>query len=353
VEVTQGQYFGTGFVTVNAQLNGGSGVNGGNGGYFGPYGDYSQLDCTMNVTANGGTGTTLGGTGGQLETYDYYDSYFLSGTFTARGGMGMGASGDGGTGGVVDLYANEYMSNLNLTNLNLDVRGGDSQQDNGGDGGTVTMYSDGTVWIAGGTWDASGGTGSTVSGTGQGGLGGTIQGGAYDGAVIVSNTTMRANGGNGRGDGGNSNPATAIHLFGDYDSDNIGGFMSLNGTFEANGGSSTGTGNGGNGGNLRFAGSFWASIFVGELETRGTYSANGGNGQGAASMGGNGGEVYMYGGKHGQYQYGTVNANGGGPAGNAGTIFLNSDGAGVTTTGATLQTNNGMGVAVPSNITIN
>jgi len=279
-----------GEVYIAAQINGGSGdVEGGSGGYlYLQANGISTLDVTMDVSANGGDSEVSPGSGGTLET-DSSGSYILRGSFVARGGMGLdSASGD--TGGTVTVRSgNNELGTLYAIGFSADLRGGDSEGGQGGDGGDFVSVGEFTpVLFTNVMIDVSGGDGSTVSGTSRGGHGGEID--LYSAFSDPEyRGTLLARGGTGV-DGGNGGN---IGIFGDFWGDGWGGYVYVSAQINVSGGHAR-AGSNGDGGDAGEAGVFGydtdESFAVGAIEVHGAIWANGGNGDGTGD-GGRGGLI--------------------------------------------------------------
>ena len=250
----------------------------------------SKGDVTLTLK---GDNSLTGGNGGSGISSS--GSLTISGgennSLTAQGGSGSGIFSSGGvtiSGGTVNATGGSssggsdsgdgiHSGSLTISGGTVTATGGSGADGSGGSG--IRTFSSGGVTISGGTVNATGGTG----GTGENSNGGS---GIYiyssSGSLTVSGGTVTANGGSGGGNGGD-------------------GISSTNTTIS---GGSTVTANGGNGGSL--VGGDGIRSGGGLTISGGTVTANGGNG-GSGSYGGDGigsiGGVAISG--------GTVTANGG------------------------------------------
>ncbi len=267
---------------------GGGTVQVGNGSAF-------SIDLTLAGSIRGGTGFSAPGGNGGLLTMNMADQggYAMIntvGTFDMRGGTST--TGNGGLGGRAFLECGE-LGWFESDTLNLDLRGGDSPTANGGHGsGDVAVTQDGLLgeflghaWIRGGTINVSGGNGSTVSGTGEGGAPGdaSLYSERHD---INVGATILANGGNGVGNGGGSSGGEVIEISTDEDGDGIAGTTRVTGTLRSRGGDSTG-GNGGDGGYIWLNNANTGTpISGGDIYVSGTIECIGGNTTATSAEGG-------------------------------------------------------------------
>ena len=194
-------------------------------------------------------------------------------SLTAQGGSGSGIFSSGGvtiSGGTVNATGGSssggsdsgdgiHSGSLTISGGTVTATGGSGADGSGGSG--IRTFSSGGVTIYGGTVNATGGTG----GTGENSNGGS---GIYiyssSGSLTVSGGTVTANGGSGGGNGGD-------------------GISSTNTTIS---GGSTVTANGGNGGSL--VGGDGIRSGGGLTVSDGTVTAKGGNGDSKDGYGGDG-----------------------------------------------------------------
>ncbi|MCC6465403.1 MAG: hypothetical protein IT463_08710 [Planctomycetes bacterium] len=355
--------FGTGQCYLTLLANGGTagaaaGVGGDGGAVAGQVGlSAAALDLTVNVTANGAQSPTGGNGGGaaiSLDSPPQGGRIHVTGTVVARGGTSTGAAATGGTGGFGVLTCGS-LGYFQATNLSMDLRGGDSTSGNGGAGGQILGEFFGDVWVTGGVYDTSGGTGGTSSNGGEGGD--QSWAGENVDMYFAAGTIFRANGGNGPSGGGNGASDASATVFGleftpDRGDDGRGAYIYFAATAEAKGGNATVAGDGGDGGEVgidNFDNST-AYSYSGFSEFRGVFDASGGNGAGAASVGGGGGYCDVDSNGDGTYVNGTIRANGGNGAtgGDGGDVALYgndaSGAAGITVTVYGLvQANGGTG----------
>jgi hypothetical protein len=152
--------------------SGGSGTNGGGtaGGIY-VYSDSGGFISTGSLLSNGGAGGSgLGGNAQQVYIYGESDQGYLisTGVISATGGNGATGGGDG-----VEAYLYNYYGNL-LVSGTVNTYGGDATDvagaGNGGAGGRVYAYIEGSI-----RWAASVDThGGSAAGTGTGGNGGEL-----------------------------------------------------------------------------------------------------------------------------------------------------------------------------------
>ena len=182
---------------------------------------------------------------------------FSSGSLTISGGT-VNATGGSSSGGS-DSGDGIHSGSLTISGGTVTATGGSGADGSGGSG--IRTFSSGGVTISGGTVNATGGTG----GTGENSNGGS---GIYiyssSGSLTVSGGTVTANGGSGGGNGGD-------------------GISSTNTTIS---GGSTVTANGGNGGSL--VGGDGIRSGGGLTVSDGTVTAKGGNGDSKDGYGGDG-----------------------------------------------------------------
>ena len=215
---------------------------------------------------NGGSGisssgslTISGGENGSLTAQggDSRSGIFSSGGVTISGGT-VNATGGSSSGGS-DSGDGIHSGSLTISGGTVTANGGSGADGSGGSG--IRTFSSGGVTIYGGTVTANGGTG----GTGENSNGGS---GIYiyssSGSLTVSGGTVTANGGSGGGNGGD-------------------GISSTNTTIS---GGSTVTANGGNGGSL--VGGDGIRSGGGLTVSDGTVTAKGGNGDSKDGYGGDG-----------------------------------------------------------------
>ena len=232
----------------------------------------SKGDVTLTLK---GDNSLTGGNGGSGISSS--GSLTISGgennSLTAQGGSGSGIFSSGGvtiSGGTVNATGGSssggsdsgdgiHSGSLTISGGTVTATGGSGADGSGGSG--IRTFSSGGVTISGGTVNATGGTG----GTGENSNGGS---GIYiyssSGSLTVSGGTVTANGGSGGGNGGD-------------------GISSTNTTIS---GGSTVTANGGNGGSL--VGGDGIRSGGGLTVSDGTVTAKGGNGDSKNGYGGDG-----------------------------------------------------------------
>ena len=232
----------------------------------------SKGDVTLTLK---GDNSLTGGNGGSGISSS--GSLTISGgennSLTAQGGSGSGIFSSGGvtiSGGTVNATGGSssggsdsgdgiHSGSLTISGGTVTATGGSGADGSGGSG--IRTFSSGGVTISGGTVNATGGTG----GTGENSNGGS---GIYiyssSGSLTVSGGTVTANGGSGGGNGGD-------------------GISSTNTTIS---GGSTVTANGGNGGSL--VGGDGIRSGGGLTVSDGTVTAKGGNGDSKDGYGGDG-----------------------------------------------------------------
>ena len=232
----------------------------------------SKGDVTLTLK---GDNSLTGGNGGSGISSS--GSLTISGgennSLTAQGGSGSGIFSSGGvtiSGGTVNATGGSssggsdsgdgiHSGSLTISGGPVTATGGSGADGSGGSG--IRTFSSGGVTISGGTVNATGGTG----GTGENSNGGS---GIYiyssSGSLTVSGGTVTANGGSGGGNGGD-------------------GISSTNTTIS---GGSTVTANGGNGGSL--VGGDGIRSGGGLTVSDGTVTAKGGNGDSKDGYGGDG-----------------------------------------------------------------
>ena len=232
----------------------------------------SKGDVTLTLK---GDNSLTGGNGGSGISSS--GSLTISGgennSLTAQGGSGSGIFSSGGvtiSGGTVNATGGSssggsdsgdgiHSGSLTISGGTVTANGGSGADGSGGSG--IRTFSSGGVTISGGTVNATGGTG----GTGENSNGGS---GIYiyssSGSLTVSGGTVTANGGSGGGNGGD-------------------GISSTNTTIS---GGSTVTANGGNGGSL--VGGDGIRSGGGLTVSDGTVTAKGGNGDSKDGYGGDG-----------------------------------------------------------------
>lgn len=301
--------YGHGRVRVNGYAHGGNGVAGGDGGYVDQYAFEATLEVTYNLAMNGGNGTTGdGGQGGDINFDDDDEHLILRGTLTMNGGNST--SGTGGQGGTFEDVLGGYRGGLEMLNFNLTMLGGNSDSGTGGAGGYMDFSSgiEGRLRVADSSFNFSGGNGSVVSGTSDGGDGSSTFWLTDSADIYIVNTTFVANGGTGRGAGGNGGTLT-IHADSDFNTDGSNVWIDIDVT--VNGGNGVGNGNGGTGGGCYAYPRAWGTLSgIGEGEFRGTWVANGGNGAGTGN-GGDGGGLGVFGGVLELLSFVNMTANGG------------------------------------------
>ena len=232
----------------------------------------SKGDVTLTLK---GDNSLTGGNGGSGISSS--GSLTISGgennSLTAQGGSGSGIFSSGGvtiSGGTVNATGGSssggsdsgdgiHSGSLTISGGTVTATGGSGADGSGGSG--IRTFSSGGGTISGGTVNATGGTG----GTGENSNGGS---GIYiyssSGSLTVSGGTVTANGGSGGGNGGD-------------------GISSTNTTIS---GGSTVTANGGNGGSL--VGGDGIRSGGGLTVSDGTVTAKGGNGDSKDGYGGDG-----------------------------------------------------------------
>ena len=232
----------------------------------------SKGDVTLTLK---GDNSLTGGNGGSGISSS--GSLTISGgennSLTAQGGSGSGIFSSGGvtiSGGTVNATGGSssggsdsgdgiHSGSLTISGGTVTATGGSGADGSGGSG--IRTFSSGGVTISGATVNATGGTG----GTGENSNGGS---GIYiyssSGSLTVSGGTVTANGGSGGGNGGD-------------------GISSTNTTIS---GGSTVTANGGNGGSL--VGGDGIRSGGGLTVSDGTVTAKGGNGDSKDGYGGDG-----------------------------------------------------------------
>ena len=232
----------------------------------------SKGDVTLTLK---GDNSLTGGNGGSGISSS--GSLTISGgennSLTAQGGSGSGIFSSGGvtiSGGTVNATGGSssggsdsgdgiHSGSLTISGGTVTATGGSGADGSGGSG--IRTFSSGGVTISGGTVNATGGTG----GTGENSNGSS---GIYiyssSGSLTVSGGTVTANGGSGGGNGGD-------------------GISSTNTTIS---GGSTVTANGGNGGSL--VGGDGIRSGGGLTVSDGTVTAKGGNGDSKDGYGGDG-----------------------------------------------------------------
>ena len=242
----------------------------------------SRSEAAVSVTGEGNTNIELDGDNA-LKSDIYSSGISSSGSLTisggennsltAQGGSGSGIFSSGGvtiSGGTVNATGGSssggsdsgdgiHSGSLTISGGTVTATGGSGADGSGGSG--IRTFSSGGVTISGGTVNATGGTG----GTGENSNGGS---GIYiyssSGSLTVSGGTVTANGGSGGGNGGD-------------------GISSTNTTIS---GGSTVTANGGNGGSL--VGGDGIRSGGGLTVSDGTVTAKGGNGDSKDGYGGDG-----------------------------------------------------------------
>ncbi len=344
--LTLEQYeYGHGRVRVNGYAHGGNGVQGGDGGYVDQHAFEATLEVTYNLAMNGGNGTTGdGGQGGDINFDDDDEHLILRGTLTMNGGNST--SGTGGAGGTFDDVLGGYRGGLEMLGFNLTMLGGNSDSGQGGSGGEMDFSNglEGRLRVADSSFNLSGGNGSVVSGTSDGGDGGQAYWYTDEADVYFVNSTFVANGGTGRGDGGFG----GILIFTtDHNNDGRGSNIWADIDITTNGGNGVGNGNGGAGGVAYGYSRNWPSLVsVGEAEYRGNWVANGGNGAGTGN-GGGGGFLGAYGGKVQLLSLVNMTANGGTGVigGMGGLLDFDNEDVGEIRINGNLTANGGAGTA--------
>ncbi len=323
-----------GNVTATVTANGGAGVaggptgEGGRGGTFNAANSEGSSDWSLALTLSGSLAGGMsdnddGGDGGYVELYSrgdggWYDVTII-GTLNMRGGAALD-TGNGGNGGSV--YVRTGLGKVFRSgSFNIDMRGGDSAQGNGGfgpspgrSGGFGLLFEcEGSIDISGGTLNLSGGQGSTTAGTGTGGGGGEARFYTGFGDIRFAGTLL-ASGGDGAGGGGSAivSNGEAVEFNADADEDGIAGTIRISGTVRANGGNCTGAfGSGGSGGFLWVNNRPGTEISGGDVFISGTLESNGGAGVGAQQFSGSGGGIEISGSGALLEISGVVRSNGG------------------------------------------
>ena len=229
----------------------------------------SKGDVTLTLK---GDNSLTGGNGGSGISSS--GSLTISGgennSLTAQGGSGSGIFSSGGvtiSGGTVNATGGSssggsdsgdgiHSGSLTISGGTVTATGGSGADGSGGSG--IRTFSSGGVTISGGTVNATGGTGENSNG------GSGIYIYSSSGSLTVSGGTVTANGGSGGGNGGD-------------------GISSTNTTIS---GGSTVTANGGNGGSL--VGGDGIRSGGGLTVSDGTVTAKGGNGDSKDGYGGDG-----------------------------------------------------------------
>lgn len=314
--------YGTLQAEISGDCSGGQGaLAGGAGGTLAIGADLlATVDASLDITLHGGAATNgSGGAGGSLEVLPlmatFVEKVSLSGSVQARGGPGGGATGEGGLGGSALLQCGGS-GHLVLNGLNLDLRGGDSPNADGGPGGTIQGDFEAPVWVTGGSFDTSGGAGAD-----SGGLGGDQNWIADSTPLDFRGATFRARGGN----GDNSGHDGGIIAISTCVGDDIGAPLWFDATGDVTGGASS-AGSGGQGGELILTGRNLVTGFAhaARLQVRGAISADGGTG---ATAGGDGGNIELRCDGIGIDVNATLRTDGGAGAagGNGGTLLVDGD----------------------------
>ncbi|MCA8910137.1 MAG: hypothetical protein KDB82_00410 [Planctomycetes bacterium] len=334
---------------ANGGAASGSGGIAGNGGVI--VGDLrgptASLELNLTGTAVGGAAT--GGTGGEgghltIQSFTPSDpngSISVGGTLDARGGLSGGANSPGGDGGDCLIVGGDN-GLVRISDFFLDVSGGDSQLNNGSAGGTINVQARTVCYVTGGSFTASGGNGSTVSGTGVGGAGNLVSIRTDDADLLVD-TTLVANGGDGAGGGGSGG---TVQVNTNLSGSGAGSYMSVAGSASALGGAATGTGPGGGGGNVNLVSdSITSTIYTSVFDISATLDASGG--AGSSAVGGNAGSVVVAPGGPGCTISGDVAAIGGSgnAGGDGGTVKLYGGDNGPMTISSIVSANGGTGTS--------
>lgn len=294
-------------VTAQVSANGGDGLagGGGNGGHLQTAGSEGSSDWSMNLTlsgsmSGGAASEGSGGNGGNLNLEAPGDGGWyrvdVTGTFGLRGGAadGLGqAAGQGGMGGRVFIYTGMWKL-FESDNFNIDMRGGDSAEGNGGNGASPGrggsnpgfLANCGAIDIRGGTINLSGGTGSLLGGQGFGGGGGQARFFTWLGDIHFGGVLL-ASGGDGAGGGGDAiSDGEAVEFNADVQAMQIAGAIYISGIVRANGGDCTGAdGNGGDGGYIWINNMAGIPVSGGQVFVSGSMVSRGGNGAGQGTGG--------------------------------------------------------------------
>lgn len=300
-------------------------------------------DIDINLSGGSTTSGNGGGTGGDFAVNSGgISTIALSGSVTARGGANGGLGG-GGTGGTAAI-SSPFWTVLSLDTMAFDLRGGDSAAGRGGNGAGTSfdLGVGGQVTFTGGSILATGGAGSTTSGTTGGGNGGDVSIVTQFGHLLFG-ADIDVSGGNGSTQGAGSAAgevsiacqAADLQITGDIVADGRTGVSA------------------GLAGDITIAGDGSTRMVISSL-----LSANGGGSTSIAGpVGAVGGNINIGGGFEFSVRFAStaiVRANGGTPNGAAGQIDIDLVGTGIAgiteDAGSLLQTNTGNGTPVPANI---
>lgn len=256
-------------------------------------------------------------------SFNYYELGGL--VITSSGKIDLSGADDGAgagrNGGSLTVWPEAFSSAGVIT-----AKGGNGSTD-GGNGGSVEVYTTEGYATSTGSILTDGGNGGAG---GYGGSAGSIDfESSWGYGYVLAKGLFSATGGNGATGGGSGN---SIYIYTDW------GAMIAAGTFRSFGGNATVSGDGGSGDYVEFDS-------YGDVRVTGIVDTRGGNGAGTGS-GGSGGEVYVYAYENeawgsgyyepnsgGAYFGASVNANGGEGAygGSAGGFYLYQDTSGATT----------------------
>lgn len=237
-----------GLLEVDAAAGNSTAAIGGNGGNISMVIDEGSLDVEVHATLTGGRGSGFSGGQGGSMTLDSAGggsaggSCRVKGSVTSIGGQSDTQAGDGGAFffGAGDAGA------VIFSGFTLKANGGTASLGNGGDGGSIDVYSSGPVSVNASLLEAKGGVGGNDGGTGSGGNGGVVDLNS-DFGIMQLGGVINVDGGAGRGTGGNGG---VIVVDADDDSSNDAGHITISASFTARGGQGFGGGNGGNGGGI-------------------------------------------------------------------------------------------------------
>ncbi|MDJ0976792.1 MAG: hypothetical protein QNJ98_20220 [Planctomycetota bacterium] len=191
------------------------------------------------IDLRGGSGDT-GARGGDLELDAEYGMY-NTGVIDTSGGLGL--TGDGGNAGSVELYSEDTGPMMNSGPIT--ARGGDGQK-GGGTGGEIDLYTDDVGGLVnGGAIDSSGG--DCVGTNGHGGSAGDIVLDVHSGSMRAAGSyTARGGNGAGTGEGGEGNYIEFYVDYSDYIEENYqAGSLYLGANIDARGGDGAAGGEGG------------------------------------------------------------------------------------------------------------
>lgn len=204
----------------------------------------------------------------------------------------QGSSLVGGSGGSCTLSCGtggEFTCSL----LNIDARGGNSDNNSGGTGGTIAGTFNGDFVAESGALRVSGGKGGLIPDSGGGGgWAGTITL-ATDEHLIDLNSTIHAFGGNGEGDedlGNSGGRGGTVRFLLNYDNDGVSGSLVLRANANLRGGNSSES-YGEQGGTFEVLDGTASS--GGNVDLLAEVNANGGKTPHEGNSGGNGGKVIV------------------------------------------------------------